>query len=85
MLEREGVGFSMVRTTEGTLIECDPAARELIMFWGQKDRFVLKSDLGPTHLLVKTEAVADIQQRLRALNDELNFTAGLHTTGNEDD
>ena len=64
----------MVRTTEGTLIECDEAARELILFWSQKDRFVLKSDLGPRHLLVKSDSVAFIQQKLRDLNNELNFT-----------
>lgn len=50
-----------VRTTAGTLISCDPAARELILFWSATERFVLKSDLGPDKLLVKTEAVELIQ------------------------
>jgi hypothetical protein len=72
----------MVRTTEGTLIECDEAARELILFWSQKERFVLKSDLGPRHLLVKSDAVPFIQQKLREHNDELHFTA---QTGEADD
>ena len=74
----------MVRTTEGVLIETDPACRELILHWSVSERFVLKSDLGPRHLLVKSEAVAGIQERLRALNDELNYTPGLEETGEGD-
>ncbi len=46
---------------EGTLITCDPAARELILYWSQTERFVLKSDLGPTKLLVKADSVELIQ------------------------
>ncbi len=53
-----------MRTTEGTLITCDAAARELIIFWSQTERFVLKSDLGPNKLLVKTDSVELIRVRV---------------------
>lgn len=63
------------------MITCDPAARELILHWSLTERFVLKADLGPTKLLVKKEAVALIQQKLKEHNDELNFTAKIDATG----
>lgn len=67
----------MVRTTGGTLITCDAAARELILYWNQSEKFVLKADLGDNVLLVKPEAVELIRKRLQQMNDELNYDPPL--------
>ena len=71
----------MVRTVAGTLITCDPAAKELILYWNQKERFVLNSVLGETRVLVKTEAVESIRARFREMNDELNYDAPIGIQG----
>jgi hypothetical protein len=66
----------MVQSTAGTLITCDPAAKELIMHWNKTERFVLKS-IDERRVLVKTESVELIHQRFRELNDELNYDAPM--------
>lgn len=54
----------------------DAAAKELIMFWNQKERFVLV-EIDDEHILVKSDAVEVIRQRLKDMNDELNYDAPL--------
>lgn len=66
----------MVRPQPGTLIRCDPAARELLLHWSEREKFVLR-EVDAHHLLVKTDSLAFIRERFEAMNDELNFVAPL--------
>ncbi|KAJ1935644.1 hypothetical protein FBU59_005320, partial [Linderina macrospora] len=56
----------MVKAVKGTLIECDPAAREVLLKLNQKDKFIIE-ELDSTHLFITSSHL----ERVRGVLDQL--------------
>ncbi|KAJ2000040.1 hypothetical protein GGH92_009793 [Coemansia sp. RSA 2673] len=58
----------MVKALKGTLIECDPAAREVLLKLNTKDKFIIE-DLDSTHLFISSTHLERVQRALDELMD----------------
>lgn len=53
----------MVKILKGTLINCDPAVKEIILLLDTKEHFVIE-DLDANHLFVDSERLAWIKEQI---------------------
>ncbi|KAI2605808.1 RNA polymerase 2 general transcription and DNA repair factor tfiih component [Hypoxylon fragiforme] len=54
----------MVRAIKGTLVECDPSIKSIIINIDSKDNEYIIEDLDETHLVVKDNMVAKLKVEL---------------------
>lgn len=73
----------MVIATEGVLVTCDGALRQFILHLDeqriQSDQpsFVISRDLDETHLLIKEDAIAFVQEKVEELQASNSFSRSL--------
>ncbi|KAJ1835304.1 hypothetical protein IWW55_004102 [Coemansia sp. RSA 2706] len=66
----------MVTAVKGTFIECDPAAREVLLRLNAEDKFIIE-DLDTTHLFINSKHLARIQMALDELMDANTYKANI--------
>ncbi|KAJ2740298.1 hypothetical protein GGI20_005885 [Coemansia sp. BCRC 34301] len=65
----------MVKAVKGTLIECDPAAREVLLKLNTKDQFIIE-DLDNTHLFINSTHLERVQRALDELMNSNTYEVG---------
>ncbi|KAJ2890492.1 hypothetical protein GGI21_006151 [Coemansia aciculifera] len=65
----------MVKAVKGTLIECDPAAREVLLKLNSKDQFIIE-DLDNTHLFINSTHLERVQLALDELMNSNTYEVG---------
>ncbi|KAJ2452018.1 hypothetical protein GGH95_001071 [Coemansia sp. RSA 1836] len=65
----------MVKAVKGTLIECDPAAREVLLKLNTKDQFIIE-DLDTTHLFINSTHLERVQRALDELMNSNTYEVG---------
>ncbi|KAJ2355774.1 hypothetical protein IWW50_002153 [Coemansia erecta] len=66
----------MVKTIKGTFIECDPAAREVLLRLNSEEKFIIE-DLDTTHLFINSKFLQRIQTALDELMDSNTYKANV--------
>ena len=64
----------MARTLKGTLIECDPSIKTMLLDMDSKmaNKFIM-SELDETHLLIDTTRVQEVQEMLQNIIEENTY------------
>ena len=66
----------MARTLKGTLIECDPSIKTMILDidnkMDERNKFVM-SDLDETHLLIDSQSVQRVQDMIQQIIEENTY------------
>ncbi|KAI8325937.1 nucleotide excision repair TFIIH subunit [Martensiomyces pterosporus] len=62
----------MVKAVKGTLIECDQAAREVLLKLNSTDKFIIE-DLDSTHLFINSTHLERIREALDELMNENTY------------
>jgi len=64
----------MVNVTKGTLIECDPAMKQFLLFLDENmklgSRFIIQ-DLDETHVFVSTDVVEQLKAKIDDFMDQV--------------
>lgn len=63
----------MVKAVKGILIECDPAAREVLLKLNVKEKFIIE-DLDSTHLFINSTHLERVQRALDELMNSNTYT-----------
>ncbi|PIA16144.1 nucleotide excision repair, TFIIH, subunit [Coemansia reversa NRRL 1564] len=66
----------MVKAVKGTFIECDSAAREVLLKLNSKEKFIIE-DLDSTHLFINSTHLKRIQVVLDELMDANTYKANV--------
>ncbi|KAJ2784171.1 hypothetical protein H4R18_001298 [Coemansia javaensis] len=64
----------MVKAVKGTFIECDPAAREVLLRLNSEEKFIIE-DLDSTHLFINSTHLERVQRALDELMDANTYKA----------
>ncbi|KAJ2160578.1 hypothetical protein GGF46_002174 [Coemansia sp. RSA 552] len=66
----------MVKAVKGVFIECDPAAREVLLRLNADEKFIIE-DLDSTHLFINSNHLKRIQTALDELMDANTYKASI--------
>lgn len=63
----------MVKALKGTIVKCDPAMKQLLLFLNDEEKFIIE-DLDETHVLIDRSYVSKLKTRFKAALEENIFS-----------